>query len=164
MLSYQIYVHLENIITTIYTIDDFLAVWNYSRTRLYRTRDIKVNCKGFTSWCHMKELSKCWRTICVSLKSAKPFSSYEALKMGWGESSLKLENAVFRLLELPLLSKMTSSSNSNSRWKATCLHFYLNLVVRKLKLSTNMHIIKLSFKLAEKIETTVTTITIDKEQ
>ena len=45
---------------------------------------LKVNCKGFTSWCHMKELSNCWRTICVSLKSAKPFSSYEALKTGRG--------------------------------------------------------------------------------
>ena len=27
----------------------------------------------------MEEFLKCWRTICVSLKSAKPFSSYEAL-------------------------------------------------------------------------------------
>ena len=45
---------------------------------------LKINCKGLTSWCHMKELSKCWRTLGVSLKSAKPFSSYEALKMGRG--------------------------------------------------------------------------------
>ena len=55
-----------------------LFYWKWSRNNL------KVNCKGFTSWCHMKELSKCWRTICVSLKSAKKFSSYEALKMGRG--------------------------------------------------------------------------------
>ena len=35
---------------------------------------------------------------------SQPFSSYEALKMGQ-ESSLKLENVVFRLLELPITAE-----------------------------------------------------------
>ena len=36
----------------------------------------KENCNAKTSWLHMKERSKCWRTICISLESVKPFSSY----------------------------------------------------------------------------------------
>ena len=52
----------------------------------------------------MTELSKCWRTICVSLKSAKPFSSYEALKMGQG-ILIKVGNVVFRLLERPITAE-----------------------------------------------------------
>ena len=52
----------------------------------------------------MKELSKCPRTLCVSLKSARPFSSYEALKMGRG-ILIEVKNVVFRLLELPITAE-----------------------------------------------------------
>ena len=37
---------------------------------------LKENCNAKTSWFHMKERSKCWRKICISLESVKPFSSY----------------------------------------------------------------------------------------
>ena len=37
---------------------------------------LKENCNAKTSWFHMKERSKCWRTICISLESVKSFSSY----------------------------------------------------------------------------------------
>ena len=37
---------------------------------------LKDNCNAKTSWFHMKERSKCWRTICISLKSVTSFSSY----------------------------------------------------------------------------------------
>ena len=37
---------------------------------------LKENCNAKTSWFHMKERSKCWRMICISLELVKPFSSY----------------------------------------------------------------------------------------
>ena len=80
-----------------------------SEKRNYQCNDnwnvkLKVNCKGFTSWCHMKELSKCWRTICVSLN--RPSRSRVMKLWRWvGESSLKLENVVFQLLELPITAE-----------------------------------------------------------
>ena len=50
----------------------------------------------------MKELSKYWRTICVSLKSAKPFSSYEALKMGRGIlNEFEVEKCRFPTFRIP---------------------------------------------------------------
>ena len=55
---------------------------------------LKENCNAKTSWFHMKERSKCWRTICISLELVKPFSSYWALKLGQGIT--KGESPYFR--------------------------------------------------------------------
>ena len=51
----------------------------------FMSKVLKRNCSTKTSWFHMKECSKCWTTICISLKSVKPFLSYyQALKSGQG--------------------------------------------------------------------------------
>ena len=41
-----------------------------------KPRALKENCNAKTSWFHMKERSKCLRTICISLESVKSFSNY----------------------------------------------------------------------------------------
>ena len=51
---------------------------------MIKTQILKENCNAKTSSFHMKERSKCWRTICMSLESVKSFSSYKALKSGRG--------------------------------------------------------------------------------
>ena len=55
---------------------------------------LKENCNAKASSFHMKERSKCWRTICISLETVKLFSSYLALKSGRGIT--KGESPYFR--------------------------------------------------------------------
>ena len=43
---------------------------------------LKENCNAKTSWFHMKEHSKCWRTVCISLGIGQAVLQLLSLKIG----------------------------------------------------------------------------------